>query len=347
LIEGLAARHDADSRRPAEVERRVGAVRALVADRGAQAALLRTRRNISWLTAGSETHIVLSTETAVAAILVGHHDVICVTQNIEAARIEQEELAGLDIETVPVDWWEPGAVEREAGRRAGGAILHDEDLEPDLVPLRSVLAPVDAERMVELGRIGRDAVEAALAAVQPGQTELDLSARVLAELGGIRAPVVLVAADERLSRYRHPLPKPVPIRRRVMLVIVAERWGLHVALTRIRELEPAGPELEERMARTRDVERAMHEATVVGATLGDVLAAAQRAYAEAGFPDEWRDHHQGGSIAYQGREAIATPRSAIPIEAGMAFAWNPSIAGAKVEDTFLLAPDGSQRVITA
>ena len=28
---------------------------------------------------------------------------------------------------------------------------------------------------------------------------------------------------ERIARYRHPLPKPVPIRRRVMLVIVAER----------------------------------------------------------------------------------------------------------------------------
>ena len=341
------APNDPDGRRAGDVERRIAAVRELIARHGADAALLRTRRNVSWLTAGSETHIVLSTETGVASLLVTDHAVTCITQNIEAARIEDEELAGLGIETVPVPWWEPGAIGVEAARRVPGTLLVDEDLEDELVALRSVLAELDIERIVELGAIGRDAVEGALADITAGQTEDELAASVVGRLVGVRAPVVLVASDDRITRYRHPLPKPVPIRRRVMLVIVAERWGLNVALTRIRDLEPPDPDVVARMDATRAVERAMHEATVPGATLNDVLRAAQRAYADAGFPEEWRDHHQGGTIAYQGRESIAIPDSPVRIEAGMAFAWNPSIAGAKVEDTFVLAADASRRVVTA
>jgi Xaa-Pro aminopeptidase len=90
----------------------------------------------------------------------------------------------------------------------------------------------------------------------------------------------------------------------------------------------------------------MHAATRPGATLGDVVTVARSAYAGAGFPDEWRDHHQGGSIGYQARERIALPGDTTVIEPGMAFAWNPSIAGAKAEDTILVT-DGGARTVTA
>jgi Xaa-Pro aminopeptidase len=131
-----------------------------------------------------------------------------------------------------------------------------------------------------------------------------------------------------------------------MLVLVAERWGLHVALTRFRELESPGADLAGRIDAVAAVQAAMHDATRPGATLGDVVAVARSAYASAGFPDEWRDHHQGGSIGYQARERVALPGDQTLIEPGMAFAWNPSIAGAKAEDTIVLI-DGTARMVTA
>jgi Xaa-Pro aminopeptidase len=332
--------------RAALCRERVVAVRTVLDRAGRGAALFATRRNVAWLTAGAETHIVLSSETGVASLLVTRDEVVCITQNIEADRIAEEELAGLGIETVAVPWWEPDAIAAEAGRRPDGDLASEEDMEAELIPLRSVLAPLEVDRMAELGRLGRTAVDGALTTVQPGTTEDELATELVARLPGLRAPVVLVAADDRVARYRHPLPKGAPIRRRVMLVLVAERWGLHVALTRFRELEEPSADLARRIEAVTDVERAMHEATRVGATLGDVLAAAQRAYAEAGFPEEWKDHHQGGTIAWQGRETIATPGSRTRIEAGMAFAWNPSIAGAKVEDTFVLGADNGRRIVT-
>jgi Xaa-Pro aminopeptidase len=156
-----------------------------------------------------------------------------------------------------------------------------------------------------------------------------------------------VAADERIPRFRHPIPTDTAIRGRVMLVLVAERWGLNAAVTRFREWDPLGDELTRRFDAVRDVERAMHEATAPGATLGAVMAAAQEAYARVGHPDAWREHHQGGTIAYQGRERVAVPGDPTPIEAGMAFAWNPSIVGVKVEDTFILGDGGDRRLVTS
>jgi Xaa-Pro dipeptidase len=329
------------------VDARLDAVRELLAARRAPAALLETRANFAWITAGGESQVVLSSEGGVAGLLVTHDRATVLTAVNEADRIADEELAGTGLDVVAVPWHESGAMTAEARRIAGADPLGDADLAEDLVPRRSVLAPLEVERMGWIGdRLG-DALSTVVDGIAPGDTEHRIAAATLGTLGthGIRLPVLLVAADERIARYRHPIPTVRGVERRVMVVAVAERWGLHVAVTRFAELEPPDDDLARRTAAADGVHRAMLAATEPGATFGDVLAAARRAYADAGFPDEWTLHHQGGSIGYQGRERIATPGDRTPIVEGMAFAWNPSIAGAKAEETFVLGPDG-RRVLT-
>jgi antitoxin VapB len=306
--------------------------------RGDVAALLTTRRNFAWLTAGGSAHVLQSSDSAAAAILVSRDDVVVITQNIEAKRLETEELGGLDVEVVAVPWWKPEAIEAEAKRRlmAGSSVARDLDLEPDLVGTRSVLSALDRERLTLLGGMAREALEATLDAARAGMSEDDLVTDLLRRLPGCRAPVVLAAADARIPLFRHPLPGATPIRTRVMFVLVAERWGLHVALTRIREFEPPDVELRRRIDAVGEVQAAMYAATRPGLTLGEVFDAARAAYAATGYPDAWREHHQGGTIGYQARERIATPGDRTVIDPGMAFAWNPSIAGAKAEDTLIL-----------
>jgi Xaa-Pro aminopeptidase len=332
--------------RRAQVEARLATIREWLRDRSANAALLTTRANVAWATAGARTHVVTSSDESVAGLLITPDGVRLVTSSIEAGRLRDEEIEGLDIEIVPFDWWATGGMDTTVARIVSGAILRDADLEPDLLPARSLLSQADAARMNVLGRAAGDAVEESLAALEDGATEDDLAADLLGRLAGVQAPVVLVAADERIARYRHPLPGPTRIERRVMLVLVAEAWGLHVALTRFREFVAPSSEVADRMAAVIEVQTAMTDATVDGATLGDVVTAAQAGYAAAGYPDEWRDHHQGGSIAYHGRETVAVPGDQTPVRAGMAFAWNPSIAGAKAEDTFILGDDGRRDAVT-
>lgn len=334
--------------REGEHRARLARLRSLLDQRGDAAALLTTRRNFAWLTAGGTGHVAGSTATSIAGVLVTRDEAVVITQNIEAARLAEEELAGLEMEIVSVPWWEPTAIGAEAVRRtpASGRLVDDADLERDLSLIRSVLSEFDRDRMAALGRVARHAMDATMATVESGITEDDAVADLLGRLPGVRTPVVLAAADGRIARYRHPLPGETPIRSRVMLVLVAERWGLHVALTRFRELKEPGPDLARRIEAVGTVQAAMHDATRPGATFGDVFEVARSAYADAGFPDEWRDHHQGGSIGYQPRERLALPGDTTVIEPGMALAWNPSIAGVKAEDTIVIG-EGVARSVTA
>ncbi|MFL5650801.1 MAG: M24 family metallopeptidase [Chloroflexota bacterium] len=335
------------STRQSIVEERLERLRALVSSKDADAALLSSRANVSWATAGGQHHIVMSSETGVAGLLVTRDRAWLVAPSIETARLAAEEVPDLGIEVVPVPWWEREGIADAVGRlTSGGRVLSDAELAPDLRAMRSVLGASDQDRLMALGRVAERAIGDALADIEPGQSEDALAASLVGRLVGVRAPVVLVAADDRIARYRHPLPSGSAIRRRVMVVVVAEAWGLHVAATRFREFEEPTADLARRIDAVAGVHRAMIDATTIGATLGDVFATAQAAYAEAGVPDEWQDHHQGGTIAYQGREVVAVPDDPTRIEPGMAFAWNPSIAGAKAEDTFVVTVDGDRRFVT-
>ncbi len=339
---------DGSERRRAEVDRRLDQMRELLDSRGMRACLLRMRRNFAWLTAGGQNHVVLATEEGVAPLLVTADQVVVLAPKNESARIADEEVRGLEFEVAELDWFEIGADVNEARRRVGTEVAEDADLEDDLMVLRSRLTALDHDRLRWLGRSVRQALASASSAIEPTTHEDDVAAMLQASMAAVstRSPVVLVAADERIERYRHPLPTDATIRRRVMMVLVAERWGLHAAATRIVELEPLTGELARRTVAVGDVLDRMREATRPGASLGDVFGAAQAGYAEWGFPDEWRLHHQGGTIGYAPRERIAIPDDLTPIEPGMAFGWNPSITGAKVEETFILRPDGSHESLT-
>jgi Xaa-Pro aminopeptidase len=130
-----------------------------------------------------------------------------------------------------------------------------------------------------------------------------------------------------------------------MIVASAQRGGLYANLTRIAWLDDPEPEVARRQAACDEILARMRiEATRPGRTLADAFDDVRRLYAETGFPDEWRRHHQGGITGYASREVIATPYTQVEIEPGMAFAWNPSVTGAKAEETFVLTESGPELV---
>ncbi|HEY9297852.1 MAG TPA: M24 family metallopeptidase, partial [Phormidium sp.] len=72
-------------------------------------------------------------------------------------------------------------------------------------------------------------------------------------------------------------------------------------------------------------------------TLADV-------YQKHGYPNAIREHHQGGTTGYLAREVVANPTTNDTLEENMAVAWNPSVRGAKIEDTFVLLKDGLENL---
>ena len=127
------------------------------------------------------------------------------------------------------------------------------------------------------------------------------------ERSGAFGACLIVGGDDRVERFRHPLATGAAVERLVMAVVVAERGGLHAAATRFACSGGLSDEVRAAWQTALAVESRMLAASRVGATYGDVLRACDDAYSEAGQPGAWREHYQGGPIAYRQREFEIVP----------------------------------------
>ena len=325
-------------------------LRELMERREVAAVLMRRPENFAWYACGGNSRVEYVSPEGVADILVTADRECVLASSIEAPRMHDE--VAPELEVIEFPWHEgpQAALHGLIGDAALGADVELPsalDLSEDLAALRRRLDP---DALVRLREVGADlalAMSEAADAVAPGITEHEAAAELSAACRrrGLAATVLLAATHERIGLYRHPIPTAARLERRCMLVASAQRGGLYANLTRIVDFSEPEPEIARRQAACDELlARMREEATRPGRTLADAFADCRRFYAEAGFPDEWRLHHQGGMTGYASREVIATPHTEVPIEPGQAFAWNPSIAGAKAEETFILTERGRQVV---
>jgi Xaa-Pro dipeptidase len=326
-------------------------LKELMDRRGLGALLLRRSANFAWYTGGADNRVDHASPFGVADVLLTPEAELIFTNNIEAPRMREEQTP--DFEVVEHPWYgdEATAIREVVGDVSVGTDFPLEgalDVSGEVAPLRYVLDADALERYRQVGADAAAAVAEAAGSLQPGTNEREAAANLAAACRrrGLFSSVLLAAADDRIARYRHPIPHGKQIEHRAMLVVSAERGGLYANVTRIVNFDEPDAELERRQKACEDVLRRMREeATRPGRTLADAFADSRRFYAEAGFPEEWKLHHQGGMTGYVSREVIATPQTRQEIRDGQAFAWNPSITGAKAEETFLLTGDGPE-VIT-
>lgn len=312
--------------------------------------------NVAWLGCGADTVINSAQETGVGTLVATPNGITLVSNNIETDRLKSEELGGLDlVDRLSYPWHEPSKREEKIGEIVGDADFAADDgscglpaLPEEWQRLRYRLTEAEMRRYRRIGRDSAEAMETAARRVEKGMTEHEIAGLIGGEYFSRRlTPVVLlVAADDRIREWRHPVPKDLEVEQYVMLVACARRYGLVTAMTRFVHFGEMTDDLRHRHESVCEVDARIIQATRPGRTAGEVLKAAQNAYAGAGFPDEWQLHHQGGAIGYQPREYIANPACEEEIVQHQAFAWNPSICGTKSEDTILLTEDGPE-VLTA
>ena len=336
------------SERAAEVGGKLDDLRRLMAGRNIELLRLETVASCAWITAGARAFIDESTETPAFTIAVTADQVYILTDDIEAPRLRDEErLESLGFTIVAELWYRRGAFAQKlaSGVRVGqdgpGA---GEDLSREIQGLRMRLRPNETERLRVVCRLAGEAMAAVTGALKPGMTEYEAAA-LLAREGRTRGGepiVVLVGSDERIFQFRHPTPTGKAIERYVMLALCLRRAGLVAALTRSVYFGALPEELRERALATAQVDTRMIRGSLPGKTLGEMFGLARASYAAVGHPDAIDQHHQGGTIGYRSREIIAMPDDTTALTDMMACAWNPSIRGAKSEDTILLTGGGQE-----
>jgi antitoxin VapB len=221
-------------------------------------------------------------------------------------------------------------------------------LEGAIAGARAPLTSHEIDRYRALGRDAGIAVGAAMRAMTPGLTEREAARRLNDAVAACdaRAIVTLVAADERAAKFRHPVPTQKPWTRTLLAGICVERHGLIVALSRVVSVGEPDADLRARTTGAAHAFEALLDRSRPGATGAEIFAAVTEAYARAGFPGEEQRHHQGGATGYRSREWVAHPESRDRVTAPQAFAWNPTVRGAKIEETAIVTPGGVE-IITS
>jgi Xaa-Pro dipeptidase len=341
-----------------EVEAKLALVRALLERRALPAIALTGVDAVAWLGDGLTDTIEPGNPTSPVWLIVTPGAVAAVTNNVELPRLEAESgLLELGIEVQAAPWYDAGAQIRLAEQVTGapreliGGL--GVDVTDDLTELRLALSAVEQERLSALGADAASALEDALRAWIPGELDFDVQARVAERLErcGAFGACLIVGGDERVERFRHPIAVGRPMSRLAMAVVVAERYGLHVAATRFACAGGLADGVRRARASALSIEEATLRACVPNAAYGDVLRALERAYADTGNAGAWAEHYQGGPVGYRQREFEIAPSQtgsrwfATRIEQGHAVAFNPSVAGGgKAEDTYLVGEHGQRRL---
>lgn len=339
-----------------DLDERAERLETFLDDRELEAVWFARPNGFAWLTGGDN---VVDRDAPVGVAAAGYDgEFHVVTDNVEAARLADEEIPdAFGVEESP--WYSETLADAVAERSPTPAAADFPvpgfvDLSPG--QLRQPLSADEIEQYRTLGREVAAAVETVCRELEPGDTEHEVAAGIRISLAatGIEAPVVLVGGGDRAPRYRHYTPTDAELGEYALVSVTAQRGGLYASCTRTVAFDP--PDwLRERFRAAARVEATALAATRAAAdpgrefgdqnrnrrgdeqsTAGDVFVAIQRAYDAVGWEGEWRNHHQGGAAGYAGREWIATPDADDPVTAPMAYAWNPTVQGAKSEDTVLI-----------
>jgi Xaa-Pro aminopeptidase len=347
--------------RGAEIAEKTERVTRMLVAEDLGGVLLNSQPNFSWLTGGGTNGIDLSREAGAGALLVRRDGRRFVLANrIEMPRLLAEEISAEDFEPVEFGWEEEKCCSSFLPDRALALLADHTVLATDL-PLeaevrrvegllarcRYQLTTAEIDRYCLLGHEAGEIIGRLVRTLQPGESEKEIARRASDVLAarGIHAVVMLVAGDDRIGKFRHPVPTDSKWEKVLMVVVCAQRAGLIASLTRIVCAGPVPEELQRRTLAAARVNAQLFAATRPGATGAQLYEVAARSYIEEGFPCEERLHHQGGACGYNTRDWLAHPKCSEQVQVNQAFAWNPSVTGTKVEETCIAFADGVE-VIT-
>lgn len=332
-----------EKKKEMEFQSKLQKVRSFLQSKGFDGIWLVEPENIAWLTCGGTNRIDLTSPWGSFGLLVTSSQVIAFAGNNEMPRVQSEEINTLQIEAITFPWYE-GYADMYASRYAQGLKVGADRPSTDFsflgnefARLRYQLTPWEKERYRELAQDTAQVLARTCKEIQPGFSEHKIASQVAAGFKELNITpfVLLIAADERIGQFRHPIPTGKTVEKIAMLSICGERGGLVVSQTRLVSFGELNEDLQKRHQAVIEIETEMIAQTYEGNELKEVFSRAVLAYERLGYKEEWKLHHQGGPAGYKGREDVIGPNHEGKVLLDQAFAWNPTISGTKAEDTII------------
>lgn len=340
--------------RTADVEEKHRRVIEFLDQNQYDAVVLGRADSVAWFTAGGDLGRDLASERAAILLYINRQSRAVLADNVQSARVFEEELAGLGFQLKERPWYEdPRQLVRELGHNKKVAVDFEvAGFSGELPRLRRLRLPLTGRERRHLRTLGRTvalAVEATCRNFQPGEHEADVAGHLAHRLirEGVVPVTLRVAGDDRLARFRQPIFKSAPIHRRATIAVVGRRHGLCGGVTRTVAFGPVDPDFQKAHNLA-----AMVDATCIffsrpNQTVQDVFRRAKRIYEKFGHPDEWALDYQGCLTGYSACEGLLRPDSQEPLPAHTALRWSPSVNSARSEDTVVIDDRGYEVVTEA
>jgi antitoxin VapB len=322
---------------------RLQPLRELMKEKGLESFVLRRNPNLAWAIAG-RAHVPTTIDMACFDLIITHDSATAITNVVEAPRLIAEELPS-EVTVKTIKWSEGRDPLLPTGPKVGSDQSGGDriDLATEVEIIRASLINSDITRFKEICIDAAVALGSAMKQVESSDREIDVAGLITHSLwqADLEIAFLGVAGEDRVHKFRHPLPTDSVVGNRVSASICAKRKGLIASVTRIVTFGEVTDQMVSDYTSIFKVEAALFDATVVGKPFSDPINAAIAAYPANGFDaDEWTKHHQGGPTGFLPRDWPANQGSTRLIADNQPIAWNPTGRGWKAEDTILATSSG-------
>lgn len=336
--------------RKAEIDGKIAALRQHMIENDLKGIYISKQEHFAWMTAGGDNIITRFVEDGVCAIFITMNGQYFISNNIETQRDKDEELLEkLGFEARSMWWFENRTMEfindliGEDGPFAADIPLdRASDINEVLRSMEMVLTENEIGRYLHLGKVYSKTIESFMETIKPGDSEKEIAGRLGAKMweNGLEPVLYLVAADDRIYKYRHPIPTDKKLEKYLMISCNARYKGLVTKITRFVHFGKIPSDLQEQYNKTVAIENAMAAVTKPG--VDDIVPfnLAKKMYADFGYPDMWKVHHQGGPQSYTNGFYLITDDVHKIIQLHQCYGYNPSITGTKTEDGFIVTEEG-------
>ena len=323
-------------------------IRAFLDREGLDALVLGRQDNFAWITGGGDNRVVTTTEMGAALAVLTANQKWLVSHTMDGRRLLEEQVCGQGFEPVDLRWHDATLADavlkltRDLRIGADFPLPGARQYGAEIVDLHYPLTDVELERCRWIGRESNRILAQVARELRPGMTELEIAARLLYDyaLSGMTIDVLIVGTDERISRYRHPLPTEKRLERYALLHPAARRWGLHANVTRLVHFGEPPRLVRAAFDAASRVSAEVMAMLAPGVRFAEILARQKCVYEALGYRDEWHGHFQGGITGY----TLADPARCLNPEARavvrQAYDYFVTITGAKFEELSLLTENG-------
>jgi len=314
------------------------------------AVLIGRKDNFAWFTGGGSNEVVRSAAEGFAVLLITRNETRMVAHVMDGQRIIDEELNDWDVEYIPLRWYDSSLLEKAVQLLKGKKVLSDVPCNGTVYRPKAVqsihypLTDMEIQKLRRLGAATDRILRCVADEIKPGMRELEVAGMLSSEYtrSGFSCEVLLVGSDERVSKYRHPIPTDKKIKKHVLLHPAVCGWGLHANVTRQVYFDSIPKEIEKKYDAACRIQAASIGMCVPGRRFAEILEAQKRIYREAGYAEEWRNHFQGAITGYVLADPTVLLDPDARIASHQAYDWFITITGVKTEELSINTGDARE-----